>query len=63
VSTETTPLRIPVAAELEPELAARLDAKRAEADRSRAAEIRQAIRAWVGEDDSETSATQEASAA
>ena len=38
---------IPVGTRIEPELRRRLEEKRTAADRSEAAEIRQAIRAWV----------------
>lgn len=37
-----------VATELDPQLLQRLDEKRAESERSRAAELRMALRAWVG---------------
>lgn len=46
----TTPDLIPVATRIEPELRQRLTEKRTAADRSEAAEIRQAIKAWVDED-------------
>jgi predicted transcriptional regulator len=55
-----------VTTRIEPDLARRLEEKRKAADRSLAAEIRQAIRAWVGEDaesSAEATATQEASPA
>ena len=41
------PARVSVATSIEPELRKRLEEKRLAADRSEAAEIRQAIRAWV----------------
>lgn len=40
-----------VEAQIEPDLYQQLEEKRKRADRSRAAEVRQAIRAWVDQDD------------
>jgi Ribbon-helix-helix protein, copG family len=45
-----------VEAQIEPDLYQLLEEKRRRADRSRAAEIRQAIRAWVEVDDSKAAA-------
>lgn len=47
MATTKTPDLIPVATRIEPRLRRQLAEKRKLADRSEAAEIRQAIRAWV----------------
>jgi hypothetical protein len=51
----------PVATELDKETLRRLDEKRAESERSRAAEIRMALRAWLGSN-GEAAATDRAAA-
>lgn len=62
MATEATDL-IPVATRIEPDLRRRLEEKRKLADRSEAAEIRQAIRAWVEPDEAEPASDSRVAAA
>ena len=49
-------LLVTVQTRIEPDVHRRLEEKRAASDRSLAAEIRQAIRAWVGDETTEAAA-------